>query len=120
MLQELTIEQQLKESELFYRNLIADSLDGILLTDENAIVNFSSPSVTKILGYESADINGKNVFDYVHPDDYSLAASAFFDEVKRSPRVKGVNIRLRKKDGSWLGTNVRGHNMLHNPHIGRI
>lgn len=120
MLQELTIEQQLKESELFYRNLIADSLDGILLTDENAIVNFSSPSVTKILGYLSADINGKNVFDYVHPDDYGLAASAFFDEVKRSPRVKFVNIRLRKKDGSWLWTNVRGHNMLHNPHIGRI
>jgi len=120
MLQELTIEQQLKESELFYRNLIADSLDGILLTDENAIVGFSSPSVTKILGYESSDINGKNVFDYVHPEDYSLAASAFFDEAKRNPRVKFINIRLMKKDGSWLWTNVRGHNMLHNPHIGRI
>ncbi len=120
MLQELTIEQQLKESEIFYRNLIADSLDGILLTDENAIVSFSSPSVTKILGYESADIDGKNVFDYVHPDDRSLAASAFFDEVKMSPRVKFVSIRLRKRDGSWLWTNVRGHNMLRNPHIARI
>lgn len=120
MLQELTIEQQLKESELFYRNLIADSLDGILLTDENAIISFSSPSVTKILGYESEDIGGKNVFDYVHPDDRFFAASAFFDEVKMSPRVKFVNIRLRKKDGTWLWTNVRGHNMLRNPHIGRI
>jgi PAS domain S-box-containing protein len=44
-------EEERLRSELFYRNLIADSLDGILLTDTNGIITFASPSVEKILGY---------------------------------------------------------------------
>ncbi len=37
-------EQSLKQSEQFYRSLIADSLDGIMLLDASGTITFVSPS----------------------------------------------------------------------------
>ncbi len=113
-------EQQLQQSELFYRNLIADSLDGVLLTDINGLIHFASTSITKILGYSPEETVGKNVFDFSHPDDRKIAMATFEDEVKEQPRVKFINIRLLKKDGEWVWCIVRGHNMLANPYVGRV
>ena len=112
--------EQLQKSELFYRNLIADSLDGILLTDENGVIKFAAPSVKKILGYDNTELTGQAIFDCVHPDDHAQAFSAFKNEVVWSPKVKFICIRLLKKDGEWLWCMVRGHNMLQNQHIKSI
>ena len=45
-------EEQLKQSELFFRTLISESLDGVSLTDENGTVSFAAASGLKVLGYE--------------------------------------------------------------------
>ncbi len=113
-------EGQLRESELFYRSLIADSLDGILLTDEKAIISFVSPSVTKILGYEAEEILGHTAFEYAHPEDRELGIATFRDEVRGTPRVKFISIRLRRKNGEWRWCIVRGHNLINNPNVGRM
>jgi PAS domain S-box-containing protein len=113
-------EEKLKQSELFYRNLFADSLDGILLADDKGILHFCSASVQKILGYESSELVGRNAFEFVHPEDRNLAIEAFMKEVTETPDLKFIVVRLFKKSGEWLWCMVRGHNLLHNPHIGRI
>jgi len=113
-------EENLKQSELFYRNLFADSLDGILLVDETGTLHFTSPSVKKILGYEPGEIIGRNVFEFAHPDDRQLAFTSFLNEVNENPKVKFIVIRLLKKTGEWLWCMVRGHNLLGNPYVGRL
>ncbi len=120
MSEESKAEEQLRQNELFYRNLIVESLDGVLLTDEEGVIHFTSPSVTGILGYEPDEINGRTVFEYVHPEEKEDAISTFLDEVKEQPRVKFINIRLVKKDGSMLWCIVRGNNMLKNPYVNRV
>jgi len=113
-------EQHLQQSELFYRNLIADSLDGILLTDEKGIISFASPSVTKLLGYETHELIGRSAFEYVHPDDREVAVTTFEEEGRMQPRVKFITIKLIKKDGDQVWCIVRGHNLLNNPYISRM
>lgn len=113
-------EQKMVKSELFYRNLITDSLDGILLTDENGVISFASPSVQRILGFSMDDLDGRSAFEFVHPDDQMMAIRTFGDEVKMDPTVKFISVRLLRKDGTWTWCIVRGHNMLHNPYIGKI
>lgn len=113
-------EEQLQQSELFYRNLIADSLDGILLTNNEGIINFASASVKKILGYEAEELAGKNAFDFLHSDDRAIGISAFNDEVENSTRSKFINARLLQKSGKWLWCMIRGHNMFENPHVGAM
>ena len=112
--------EQDRQSELFFRALIADSLDGILLVDQVGTISFSSESVVNILGYEPEDLVGNNSFDYVHPDDIQLCRSAFEDELKQEPQRKFIGIRLLQKSGEWLWCMVRGHNQLSNPVVGGI
>jgi PAS domain S-box-containing protein len=112
--------EKLEPSELFYRNLIADSLDGILLTSEKGIISFASASVKKILGYETEELVTQNAFEFLHPDDRKLGASAFLAELENSPSAPFINARIKQKSGEWLWCMVRGHNLLSNPHVGAM
>ncbi len=112
-------DEQLKQSELF-RALIADSLDGVLLTNEGGTISFASASVMNILGYEPDEVLEKNAFDFVHPDDIEMAFTSFSDEVNQSPKRKFIAIRLLQKTGEWLWCMVRGHNQLFNPAVGKM
>ncbi|MGQ0737558.1 MAG: PAS domain S-box protein [Bacteroidota bacterium] len=111
------METRLQESELFYRNLIAESVDGITLTDEKGFIKFTAPSAKKVLGYEPEEVAGKNVFDFVHPDDRDKAVRAFTNELGLIPQELFISARLLKKDGRWLWCIVRGHNMFSNPNV---
>ena len=115
-------QEKLKESELFYRNLFVESLDGILLADEKATLHFCSSSVTRILGYSTTEVVGRNAFEFVHPDDQELAKKSFQNELTGLPELKSnpITIRLQNKDGDWIWCLVRGHNLLNNPYVGRM
>lgn len=111
-------EEQLRKSELFYRSLIGEAVDGIVITDENGTISFVSPSARRILGYETDTISGRSVFSFVHPEDIGKAVEAFENEMMHTPAAPYINIRLQKKDNTWLWCNVRGNNRFENPAIG--
>jgi PAS domain S-box-containing protein len=106
--------------ERFYHGLIAGSLDGILLMDDRGRINFASPSIKHVLGYDYYEVLGHQGFEYVHPDDRERAAQAFMLEVEQNAEYKFINIRLRRKDGEWLWCLVRGNNLLNNPSVNGI
>jgi PAS domain S-box-containing protein len=110
-------EERLQQSELFYRNLIADSSDGILLTNNKGCINFASGSVEKILGYNSQTLIDKNIFEFLHPEDMKVGVSTFFNEMDNSADSSMIRVRLRHQSGEWLWCLVRGHNMFANPHV---
>jgi PAS domain S-box-containing protein len=112
--------EQLQKSELFYRNLIADSLDGMILTDEKGDISFVSDSIRQILGYEAGELTGRNAFEFVYPEDMTKAHTAFDDEIRLEAQFNFINIRLLKKSGEWIWCIVRGHNLFHNPYVGRM
>jgi len=113
-------DEKLTESELFYRTLIADSLDGMILLDREGKIIFASPSVKNILDYDVNDIVGENGFSFIHPDDITWAFESFQREIAQDTKVNFISIRLLKKTGQWLWCNVRGHNLLNNAYVNSI
>lgn len=113
-------EENMKKSEEFYRTLIADSLDGMILLDKEGTISFSSPSIKNVLGYEVDEIVGRNAFEFVHPDDLLWAANSFEKEVVENPLVKFIVVRVKTKAGNWQWCMARGHNMLKNPSVNSI
>jgi len=113
-------EQGYQDNPLFYKNLITDSLDCILLANKEGVIEFATPSVSEILGYTPEEITGNTTFDFVHPDDKDLAISTFMDEVQLKPKVKFITIRLCNKNKNYIWCLVRGHNMLDNPHVRKM
>lgn len=115
--QENAGEIKLTDSELFYRHLFVNSLDGMLLTDDKGIIRFASPSITAILGYTAEEVVGKDVFDFAHPEDRSLAYAAFMDELANNAEYKFISIRLLNKQNDWIWCIVRGHNLMKDPYV---
>ena len=113
-------EDQLRQSEKFYRSLIADSLDVTLLVDGDGKISFATPSVEKVLGYTIEEILHTNAFQYIHPEDLALAQHSFELEKEERPEIKFIVVRVLKKDGDWLWCMTRGHNLLGNPYINAI
>lgn len=113
-------EEKLKQSELFYRNLIADSLDGMLITNEQGTISFATPTVQTILGHDHNAILGRNAFEFVHPDDREWAITSFNNEVTQTPELKSIVVRLFTSDGGWRWCLVRGHNLMNNPYVNGI
>jgi PAS domain S-box-containing protein len=113
-------EEKLRQSEAFYRTMIADSLDGVLLVNEYGKISFCSPSVRHVLGYEAEEVEGRNGFEFVHPEDMAWAFQSFQKEVEERPEIKFITVRLLHKNGQWVWCMVRGHNLLANPNINSL
>jgi len=114
------VEEQLAESERFYRTLIADALDVTLLLNDSGEITFATPAVTRLLGYEVEEILHSNAFQYIHPEDLAWTIQSFEREVEENPEIKFIIVRILKKNGDWLWCMVRGHNLLTNPSVNAI
>jgi PAS domain S-box-containing protein len=110
-------QKSMANKEEMLEQLLSNSVDVFFLADENNNLTYCSPNVTKVLGYESADLIGRNGFSFVHPDDVELAAHTFQQEIESPDQNHSIDIRFRKKDGSWLWAEAKGRSLFHNPHI---
>jgi PAS domain S-box-containing protein len=59
-----------------------------------------NPQWEKTLGYKIKDLEGKNIFDLIHPDDVEITRNAISDLTKNSMTSDFIN-RFRCKDGSY-------------------
>jgi len=113
-------ESKLQESELFYRSLIADSIDGMVLVDRNGVITFASASIKNVLDYDAEDVLGRNGFEFIHPDDIAWAFESFQREIDQNTEVKYITVRMIKKNGQTVWCTVRGHNLLNNSSVNSV
>lgn len=94
-------EKALRKSEERFRSLIENALDIITIIDADGTISYESPSVEKVLGYASADLVGKNIFEYIHPDDVTNALRTFTNTIQNPGTALSIEFRRRHKDGTW-------------------
>src|SRR5690606_29974900 len=61
--------KKIKESEEKYRLLAENSKDLIYLIKPDSEIEYISPSVKDLLGYNENDVIGRKKYDFIHPDD---------------------------------------------------
>ena len=94
-------EEQLRHSQKNYMALVADSLTGIYI-NQNNIVQFANARFAEIHGYTPDEIVGVNTIDLAHPED------RLFLEDLAERRLKGENvtnnyeIRCITRDGKTI------------------
>ncbi|RIX50178.1 PAS domain S-box protein [Paenibacillus nanensis] len=52
-----------------YRIIAENTMDSIVVVDNDAIVRFVSPSLTEMTGYSLKEYEGMDAFNILHPDD---------------------------------------------------
>ncbi|MFX0019549.1 MAG: PAS domain S-box protein [Promethearchaeota archaeon] len=99
-------EQKLKESEKKYRQLIEDTLVGVWVINSKYITTLVNPQMAKILGYETKEMIGTSIFNFMDIDKKELA----MQDIKMQEDM-GLNIerefKFLHKNGRVVYTQLR-------------
>jgi PAS domain S-box-containing protein len=91
------------ENEKKYRTIIENSYDLIYEVDSYGNILFVSPICAELTGYAQSELQGRNAFDFMHPDDRPQAMAVFMRAVKNFTTEKTIFRALHKSgEYQWL------------------
>ena len=73
-----------------------------MVLNADGTVAYASPCSPSILGLSPEEIEGKNLFYFIHPDDVSTAITTFKASLNNPGETQTSEYRFRHKDNSWL------------------
>ncbi|MFH2123286.1 MAG: PAS domain S-box protein [Pseudomonadota bacterium] len=92
---------KLQESEHYYRTLIESSNDLIIIIDATGHVTYVSPSSQNILGYPAESLEGKSLYDYLHPHDIRFGKEQFSIFLASLEHGQRLEHRVLAADGQY-------------------
>jgi PAS domain S-box-containing protein len=97
------MEQRLRESEVKYRTLINQSLEGIVVAQgPPPRLVFANAAIANILGYTPDELTAlppKETEELVHPEDRAIFFGRFSDRLQGKPAPPRYEVRGIRKDG---------------------
>ncbi len=96
------IEDSLAESEKRYRLLAENSFDLICIHRKDGTLEFISPSIKRLLGYEPDELLNHKPYEIVHPDDKPIVRNLILQEPNHPSIQAPVQFRMMHKDGSYV------------------
>lgn len=94
-----------------FRALIENASDGIAMvvfSGTDGAMIYVSPSTTRMLGYSSEEMLGKNPGIWTHPDDLNIIAPMMLELLQNPGGTIQMQYRMRHKNGEyiWIESNV--------------
>lgn len=95
-------EEELRESEQKYRDLVENINDVIYSVDQRGIITYISPVVESITGYKTVETIGRSFSEFVYPEDMPEVIMSF--EETKSGKLFPAEYRIFRKDGQeiWI------------------
>lgn len=114
-------EQQLIFNERRFRSLIEYGNDAVAILSPDVELNYISPSVTRMMGYNAEEMLQIDVLSLVHPEDVHLLDQAL-QIAMANPGIPGKSfiVRALHKNQTWRWIEASFTNMLNDPAIGGI
>jgi diguanylate cyclase (GGDEF)-like protein/PAS domain S-box-containing protein len=110
-----------KRSEARLQQLVRHSSDAILIVGRDGRIRYQTPSVVKMLGFLTVDLDGAAVERLLHPDELGHVGS-FLDQLVHGPAeaVRTIEAKLLRADDSTIHAEIVGSNLLDNPDVGGV
>ncbi|MEE8471260.1 MAG: PAS domain S-box protein [Dehalococcoidia bacterium] len=110
-------EDELRRSEEYFRSLIENSLEGIVILNCDGTLRYESPSMERLLGLRPEERVGGDSFEFVHPDDIAKASDAFAELLQNPGATVHMEVRGWHSGGSWRTLQVVGRNLVDDPKV---
>ena len=113
-------DQELRRSREKFRSLIENSTDIICAFDFNGVISYASPALERILGGEPLELQGRGLWDYVHPEDSERVRYYIAHVLENSQNLSEFEMRLRCSDGNWQTVEASCRNLLDDEAVGGL
>lgn len=114
------VEEKLASSEGFFRMLIENALDLVVVLDGDARISYAGPSVERLLGYRQEEIITRKITELIHPGDVNTAKEALAFAMSHAGITGDIELRIRHRDGGWRTHEATSFNLMHNPEVGGL
>ncbi len=109
-------EEKIRRQERFYKGLLENAFDCVLVKDGEGKVCYASPGI-RAFGYEPDEVIGKNGFEFFHPDEMVQLEDAYKTlQCEQGQTTRSIH-RIQFHDGQYRTLEVIGRNMLHDEAI---
>lgn len=113
-------EAKLAQSERRFRSLVQNSSDITTVISPDGTIQYMSPSFYRMFGYNEGSLLGKNVFEFVHPEDVEKAMQEFDHGIQSGGVSDPINFRYCKADGDYLFLEAVGNNLIEDESVNAI
>ncbi len=100
------MEEKLRQNEEFFKSIIDDVADVIVILNDDGTLRQESPSLNRYLGYSEENNPGKRLWNYIHDDSHAAAEKLFHDLGKNPLGVQPFSLEFRSADGKPVS--IRG------------
>jgi two-component system, cell cycle sensor histidine kinase and response regulator CckA len=93
--------EQLRRSEERFRVLVENLSDGITMLARDGTLLYTSRSTSSIIGFDTDELVGRRLFEFIHPEDVADAMRLFSECLARPGVPISSEYRYRTKEGAW-------------------
>ncbi len=90
-------EEELRKSELKYRNLVESIEEGLSIVDERKNFTFVNQSAAEIFGYSKEELIGKNFKELTSPEEFKHILDQ--TEIRKEGESSKYELTINRKDG---------------------
>ncbi len=106
-------EQSLQAAEQQFRGLVEQSIAGIYIIQKDKLV-YVNPRLAEILGYDSAELIGRDVLSVVAETDRAKVVARTRHWLESDERSFDYDFTALRRDGSMIDVGVHGARATHN------
>jgi PAS domain S-box-containing protein len=107
--------RKVREREEYFRHLTQNALDLITILNGDGTIQYESPSMRQVLGWDEPEYLGRNAFEFVHQEDLPEVIDAFTKALRTAGSTPPLTFRFKHKNGSWRVLEGIGNNLLADP-----
>jgi diguanylate cyclase (GGDEF)-like protein/PAS domain S-box-containing protein len=106
-----------EESGSGWRALLEDVNDATLITDQDLVADYVSPSFTAELGHRPADVLGTSLVDLVHPAEADRVRTAVRDFLESGTTRMELSFPMASGAGDWSEVDATVVDLLADPDV---
>jgi PAS domain S-box-containing protein len=111
---------KIEASERYYKAMLDNTSDGIILMDALGNITYESPSVEELSGYNNGDRLGLGIDRFVHPDDADQLATLKRVLAEHQQVPIPFSLRFLHRKGHYLWMEGTLNNLLAETHVHAI
>jgi PAS domain S-box-containing protein len=100
-----SVQKAFKESEEKYKLIAENTSDGILVIDNNNMVQYASTAYLKQMGYTEDEVlrqNSEMIYFQIHPDDRDSLFTNIYNAIKDKKEELIYSFRAKHKNGQYI------------------
>lgn len=114
----LTRQVSRRDSEAYFRTLVQNAHDVILIVGDDDVIRYASPSARAVFGLHT--LVGFHIGDGIHPDDRERAQRSIADIRTGGALGYAASYRIRHADRSYVDVEVTSRDLRRDPTVGGV